>query len=254
MSKTNLKCIVVDDEPLAVEKMLGFISKVPYLSVLKSFNSGIECLAYLKTSSDEVDIIFLDIQMDDLTGLQLLELLKKKPYIIITSAYSEYALKGYELEVYDYLLKPYSFERFLQTVNRIYDKENGMSVQEKTTVEHVAPERKDYIFVKTEYRIQKVKLSDIYYIEGMKDYLRIVCENERIMTLSNFQNMLELLPDDQFFRIHKSYIINIANVQSIERGQVIVLNERLTIGESYKSEFWNWLEEKKLMNKKWEKK
>lgn len=254
MSKVNLKCIVVDDEPLAIEKMLGFISKVPYLNLLRSFNSGIECLNYLKTSSEEADILFLDIQMDDLTGIQLLELLKKKPYVIITSAYSEYALKGYELEVYDYLLKPYSFERFLQTVNRIYDKECGEAVHEKVVTEHVNPERKDYIFVKTEYRIQKVKLSDIYYIEGMKDYLRIVCENERIMTLSNFQNMLELLPDDQFFRIHKSYIINIANVQSIERGQVIVLNERLTIGESYKSDFWNWLEEKKLMNKKWEKK
>lgn len=245
----------MDDEPLAVEKMIGFINKVPYLSVVKSFHSGMECLNFFKTENEDVDILFLDIQMDDLTGLQLLELLKKKPYVIITSAYGEYALKGYELEVYDYLLKPFSFDRFLQTVNRIFDKENAVSTEPAhASMEVSAHERPDFIFVKTEYRIQKINLSDIYYIEGMKDYLRIVCENERIMTLSNFQNMMEILPDNQFFRIHKSYIINIANIQSIERGQVIVLNERLTIGESYKADFWNWLEEKKLMNKKWEKK
>lgn len=249
----KLKCIVVDDEPLAVEKLSGYIAKVPFLELQQSFLSGIDALQFLK--ENQTDLLFLDIQMDDLTGIQLLEVLRNKPNVIITSAYSEYAIKGFELEVSDYLLKPVSFERFLQSVNRVYDrisaKPAGISVP-LAPVNTPQPERSpapEYMFVKTEYRMQKVMFTDIHYIEGMKDYLRIVCPEKRIMTLTNFKNMLDMLPDEQFCRIHKSYIINLGKIQSIEKSHVVVLNERLPIGDSFRKSFFELLEKLRLINK-----
>ena len=213
----KLKCIVIDDEPLAVEKLSGYVARIPFLELQSAFTSGMEALQFLKENT--TDILFLDIQMDDLSGIQLLEVMKEKPIVVFTTAYSEYALKGYELEVSDYLLKPISFERFLQSVNRIYDKisdkekkeqtENNLSVSNSSLV--------DFMFVKTEYRMERVMFNDIHYIEGMKDYLRIVCPNKRIMTLTNFKNMLDMLPENLFCRIHKSFIINLSKIQSIEK-------------------------------------
>lgn len=254
MSIANLRCIVVDDEPLAVEKLSAYVEKVPFLELQQSFTNGLDALQFLK--ENETDLLFLDIQMDDLTGIQLLEVLKKKPYIVITSAYSEYAIKGFELEVSDYLLKPISFDRFLQSANRIYDK---ISMQSKNEAAVSAPETNthlqnsaapDYMFVKTEYRMQKVLFPDIHYIEGMKDYLRIVCPEKRIMTLTNFKNMLDMLPDEQFCRIHKSYIINLSKIQSIEKSHILVLNERLPIGNSFRKSFFELLEKLRLINNK----
>lgn len=253
MSPVKLKCIVVDDEPLAVEKLSAYVEKVPFLELQKSFTNGLDALQFLK--EHETDLLFLDIQMDDLTGIQLLEVLKKKPHVVITSAYSEYAIKGFELEVSDYLLKPISFERFLQSANRIYDKISTQNKGETVAVSEnssfqmntTAP---DYMFVKTEYRMQKVLFSDIHYIEGMKDYLRIVCPEKRIMTLTNFKNMLDMLPEEQFCRIHKSYIINLSKIQSIEKSHVLVLNERLPIGDSFRKSFFELLEKLRLINSK----
>lgn len=248
----KLRCIVVDDEPLAVEKLSGYISKIPFLELQQTFLNGIDALQFLKDNT--TDLLFLDIQMDDLTGIQLLEVLKNKPHVVITSAYSEYAIKGFELEVGDYLLKPISFERFLQSVNRIYDKisakgkaEAAPETEKVHTSNNVAPE---YMFVKTEYRMQKVIFTDIHYIEGMKDYLRIVCPDKRIMTLTNFKNMLDMLPEEQFCRIHKSYIINLSKIQSIEKSHVVVLNERLPIGDSFRKSFFELLEKLRLINNK----
>ncbi len=248
----KLKCIVVDDEPLAVEKLTGYIAKVPFLDMQQSFLNGIDALQFLKENT--TDILFLDIQMDDLTGIQLLEVLKNKPHVVITSAYSEYAIKGFELEVSDYLLKPISFERFLQSVNRIYDKCCNKPVHEVPSAAALNQPRQEpapeYMFVKTEYRMQKVMFNDIHYIEGMKDYLRIVCPEKRIMTLTNFKNMLDMLPEEQFCRIHKSYIINLSKIQSIEKSHVVVLNERLPIGDSFRKSFFELLEKLRLINNK----
>lgn len=238
MKKIN--CVAVDDEKPALDKIIHFISKVPFLELKNAFSNSMEALNYLK--SNDVDLLFLDIQMDDITGLQLIELLKKKPQIILTTAYSEYAIKSYELEVSDYLLKPISFERFLQSVNRIADK---LSETTSPIVEHVNPikeiQRSDFILVKTDYQMQKVSFNEIFYIEGMKDYLRIVMAAKRIMTLQTFKNMMSLLPENQFFRIHKSYIIAIDKIKSIERNHVVINNERIPIGESYRTEFFNKL-------------
>mgnify|MGYP001176968734 CR=1 FL=1 len=246
----KLKCIVVDDEPLAVEKLTGYIARVPFLELQASFTSGMDALQYLKDNS--TDLLFLDIQMDDLTGIQLLEVLKNKPQVVFTTAYSDYALKGYELEVSDYLLKPISFERFLQSANRAYDKLSDKTKKETKT--DAAPANAalpaDFMFVKTEYRMEKVKFTDIHYVEGMKDYLRIVCPDKRIMTLTNFKNMLDMLPEEAFCRIHKSYIINLSKIQSIEKSHVVVLNERLPIGDSFRKSFFELLEKLRLINNK----
>lgn len=246
----KLRCIVVDDEPLAIEKLNGYVQKVPFLELQASFQSGLDALQYLKDNT--TDLLFLDIQMDDLTGIQLLEVLKNKPQVVFTTAYSEYAIKGFELEVTDYLLKPISFERFLQSVNRIYDKLNLKKTTEvpaDTTTVNTTP-APDFMFVKTEYRMEKVKFADVHYVEGMKDYLRIVSPDKRIMTLTNFKNMLSMLPEKQFCRIHKSYIINLSKIQSIEKSHVVVLNERLPIGDSFRKSFFELLENLRLINNK----
>jgi DNA-binding LytR/AlgR family response regulator len=154
----KINCIVVDDTPLAVEKLEGFIKQVPYLNLLKSFNSAIEAISFMKTNP--IELVFLDIQMEKFTGLQFIESLHKSPKIIIVSAYSQYAVNGFDYSVSDYLLKPYSFERFLKAIDKI---QNDLDVKPN----------KNYIFVKTEYRMERINFSDILYIEGQGAYLRI---------------------------------------------------------------------------------
>jgi len=153
----KLKCIIIEDEPLAIKKLETFIARVPFLELVSSFENAIKGLAFLKTNT--VDILLLDIQMEQLTGIQLLEIISTKPYIIITSAYAEYAIKGYEFRVFDYLLKPFSFERFLTSVNKIYDE-----ILQKQNNENPH----SHIFVKTEYRLENIAVDDILYIEGMQ--------------------------------------------------------------------------------------
>lgn len=248
-----IRCVVVDDEPLAIEKLEGYIAKVPFLELDKSFSNGLDALDYLK--NNPVDLLFLDVQMDEITGIQLLEIMKVRPQVILTTAYDQFALKGYELEVADYLLKPISFSRFLQAVTRLRDRTFTVTNEVRTNSNQNAetsPQQNEsgFIFVKTEYRMQRVVLNDIHYIEGMKDYLRIVTPSERIMTLTNFKNMLDMLPGSNFCRIHKSYVINVSKIQSIERGSVLVLNERIPIGDSFRGDFFALLERMKLINPK----
>lgn len=181
----KINCIAVDDEPLALEKMKGYIAKVDYLNLLDTFDNGIDAVNYLKANT--VDLIFLDIQMEDFTGIQLLESLKEYPKVILTTAYDKYALKGYELEVTDYLLKPISFPRFLQSVEKVYSRLEKEHNYELESIEKSGGLEKDFIFVKSDYKLQKVKFDDIQYIEGMKDYLRIVTPQKRLMVLQNFK-------------------------------------------------------------------
>ncbi len=248
MHQLKLRCVIVDDEPLAIEKLVNYASKVPFLEVDKTFSNGLEALDYIK--STKVDLLFLDVQMEDITGIQLLEIMKDKPYVVLTTAYDQFALKGYELDVNDYLLKPISFERFLKAVHRIYDLAHAGSSQAPEIAVEVKPKGPGFMFVKTEYRMQKVNFDDILYIEGMKDYLRIVMEKERIMTLTNFKSIIEMLPDDCFIRIHKSFVINISKIDGIERHHVIINKERLAISENYRKSFFEMLDNLKLMNNK----
>jgi len=233
----KISCIAVDDEPLALDKMKAFIAKVPFLDLKASFSNGIDTMEYL--NHNQVDLMFLDIQMDDLTGIQLLEVLSNKPKVIFTTAYDQYALKGYELDVCDYLLKPISFSRFLQAVNKVYEAPAIPIVQQTQIVESTP--QKDYTFLKTEYRMQKVNFDDILFIQGMKDYLMVRTVDSNIMTLMNFKKMEEILPSKKFIRTHKSYIVSVDKIESIERNRIKIGKELIPISDTYKADFYEFL-------------
>jgi two-component system LytT family response regulator len=221
-----LSCIIIEDEPLASEKLKSFISRVPFLELLTIIENPVEALHYLKENC--IDIIFLDIQMNEITGIQLLETMQTKLYIIITSAFAEYALKGYEMQVFDYLLKPYSFERFLSAVTKVYDDNQTKHISNKC----------NHIFIKTEYRVENVNIDEILYIEGMQNYLRIVLPGNKIMTKQSFSALSSLLPTNNFIRVHKSWIVNISKIKSIERNRISVGDIMIPIGDTYKESFY----------------
>ncbi len=242
----NIKCIVVDDEPLAIEKITEYIKRVPYLEHLASFDNAIDALEFLRDK--KTDLVFLDIQMDKFTGIQLLEILRNPPKIIITSAYDNYALKGYELDVTDYLLKPISFERFLKAVNKVGGEiRSDRSSRPATETEGAPKPPADYIFIKADYHMHKVKLENILYIEGMKDYLRLHLPNERLMTLMSFMKMEKVLPPEKFMRVHKSYIVSLDRIERIERNTIIIAGQKIPIGNKYKKEFMEYLEKEKVL-------
>ncbi|MCX6303895.1 MAG: LytTR family DNA-binding domain-containing protein [Bacteroidetes bacterium] len=218
----SINCIVVDDTPLAVEKLEGFINQLPLLNLLKSFSNGLEAISFMKTNP--VDLVFLDIQMEQFSGLQFLESLQNPPQIIIVSAYSQYAVSGFDHSVADYLLKPYSFERFLKAIDKVQPDPG-------------ARPQKEYMFVKTEYRMERVNFSDILYIEGQGAYLRIVTIKHKLMTLQNFQHMESLVPSDNFIRIHKSFIVAMNKIDNIERNKIKIGSEHIPIGSSYRERF-----------------
>lgn len=220
-------CIIIEDEPLALEKTKGFVEKTPFLNLLATFDDALEGLAFLK--SNKVDLLFLDINLDELSGIELLENSKLSCQVIITTAYSEYALKGYELNVTDYLLKPFTFERFLQAVDKIQDNKlvNYKELNSK------------FIFIKTESRLEKVNIDEILFIEGMRDYRRIHTINKRIMTLQNFSELEQLLPANLICRVHKSYMVAISKIDEIERSRIKISKEIIPISETYRDHFFS---------------
>lgn len=222
----KLTCIIIEDEPLALEKTRDFVNKVPFLHLSETFDNALTGLAYL--NNNKVDILFLDINMDELTGIELLESSKINSQVILTTAYQEYALKGYELQITDYLLKPFNFNRFLQAVNKAQDNINRRSVD--------APP--EFIFVKTENRLEKIMLNEITYIEGMRDYRRIHTINKKIMTLQNFSEFEKLIPASVVCRVHKSYMVALAKIESVERGRIKIGDQLIPISDTYKDEFF----------------
>jgi len=222
----KLSCILVEDEPPAFEKLKDFVGRIPFLELAGGFENAVDALHFLKDHT--VDVVFLDIQMEQLTGIQMLETLDSRPYIIITTAYADYALKGYELRVFDYLLKPYSFERFLNAVNKVCD-----DVRQKQN-----PLKKpSQLFVKTEYRVENITICDILYIEGMQAYLRIVLPGRKIMTKQSFKTLLAQLPEDSFIQVHKSWAVNLAKIESVERNRIKIAGQLIPIGDTFRDSF-----------------
>jgi len=229
-----INCIIIEDEPIATRKLVDFLKQLDFVVLKASFDNGLDAINYLANHS--IDLIFLDIQMKDLNGIQFLNALTQIPRIIITSAYSEYSLVGYEYNVTDYLLKPFGYDRFLKAVNKVYGELN-----QGTTTSNNA------IFVKTEYRIERVDLDDIFYIEGMRDYLMIVTKGKKIMTLLFFNKIMEILPVSKFQRVHKSFLVAVDKIESIEKNRIKVNNRLIPISETYKNDFINLLKNNKLM-------
>jgi DNA-binding LytR/AlgR family response regulator len=222
-------CIIIEDEPLALERTKSFVEKVPFLELKETFDNALNGLAYL--NSNTIDILFLDINMDELTGIELLERSKITSQVIITTAYQQYALKGYELNVTDYLLKPFTFERFLQAVNK--------ATESLPTTTAPTERKPDFIFIKTENRLEKVALNEILFIEGMRDYRRIHTGSKRIMTLQNFKELEVLIPSHIICRVHKSYMVSLSKIDSIERSRICIGDQHIPISETYRDAFFS---------------
>lgn len=220
-------CIIIEDEPLALERTREFVNKVPFLDLKETFDNALNGLAYLK--ANEVDLLFLDINMDELTGIELLESSKINSQVIITTAYQQYALKGYELNVTDYLLKPFTFNRFLQAVDKAQE-----NLQKNTN-----DSTPDFIFIKTENRLEKIMLNEIVYIEGMRDYRRIHLNDKKIMTLQNFGELEQIIPSSIVCRVHKSYMVALNKIDSIERSRIRIADQIIPISDTYKPSFFH---------------
>lgn len=211
---------------MALERAMTFILRLPFLNLLSTFDNALEALAFLKTNN--VQLLFLDINMDGLTGIELLESSTINSQVIITTAYQEYALKGFDLQVSDYLLKPYTFERFVQAVDR---------VQQNLIRNNTIAEKK-FIFVKTEYRLEKVFFSNVLYIEGMKDYRKIHTIGKHIMTLQTFNDFEREISSSLICRVHKSFMVSLDKIESIERDRIKIGDMLIPISDTYKEIFY----------------
>ncbi|HPT20644.1 MAG TPA: response regulator transcription factor [Bacteroidales bacterium] len=233
----NIKCIIIDDEPLAVEILEAYIEKVPYLQLMGSFNNSLDALQYMK--SNHVDLLLLDIQMPELTGFQLMSILDNPPLVIFTTAFNQYAIKSYELEAVDYLLKPFDLERFLKAVEKVWKRKSNGSSASASSPENVTADThtsESFIFIRTEHRLQRVEKKDILYIEGMKNYLRVITPAGKYMTLMSFKNMEDLLSGPRFIRVHKSFIVALDKIDSVERGRIRIGKVFIPIGDKYRKE------------------
>lgn len=250
----NLTCIIVDDEPLARNLLKEHVRKIPYLELKASFGNPLEALEFLRGNT--VDILFLDVQMPEITGISLLKILKNKPAVILTTAYSEYAIESYELDVTDYLLKPITFERFLKAVEKANQKFSSPSPEaapappesfgESQPVQEVeiAP---NFIFVKDGRKLVKVDLADVQYIEGLKDYVRIHTANRNITTLQRLKTLEEQLPEKQFIRVHHSYIVAVAWIDEIERERIFISGHIIPISDTYRKPFQEFIEKRQFL-------
>jgi DNA-binding LytR/AlgR family response regulator len=230
----NINCLVVDDEQLARGLLERYISKIPYLVLIKSCKSALEAIGYLQKGN--IDLMFLDIQMPDLTGIEFLHSLKKKPLVIFTTAYKEFALDGYELDVIDYMLKPIAFERFLQGANKAVEQIKLINAATKSSDKTTEiPENSDkiYINLKSNHKIYKVKYADIYYIEGLKEYVTFYTKSRKIVVLESLKKLENMLPKNHFLRTHKSYIANIEHVTSLYGNQLEINKKYIPIGKLY---------------------
>jgi DNA-binding LytR/AlgR family response regulator len=235
----KLTCYIIDDEPLAQEILEAYIAKVSFLELKGSFSSPLEATSSLER--DKPDLLFLDINMPDLDGLSFIPMLNPKPMIILTTAYDQYALKAFDLEVKDYLLKPFSFERFYKAVLRLYKEQTPRLQPEKQETKPELKSEQDYIFIKVGHRIQKVATGDILFVEGMKDYLRFHTKDEKIMTLLNFAKLEELLPSKDFVRVHRSFLVAINKIDHIEKNRIRIADNIIPISDTYADAFYKML-------------
>jgi two-component system, LytTR family, response regulator len=234
----NLTCLIVEDEPLARNLLTDYVKKIPSLELIGACPGPLEALEVLK--SKPVDLLFLDIQMPELTGIGLLKALPNKPMVIFTTAYSEYALEGYELDVVDYLLKPITFERFLRAVNKVQ-----MRSTSKQTKSGFAPQD-DFIFVKDGTKLVKIMINDILYVEGLKDYVTIVTKSQKVVSLQRLKVLEEQLPESLFVRIHNSYIVSLRAITSVHKNEVQIGTAFLPVGETYKKSFKEAIEKRQV--------
>ena len=233
-----MNCLIVDDEPLAQLVIEEYIKTIPFLTLLGRCSSAFEAFDKLRTQ--KIDLIFLDIHMPNVSGIDFINALDNKPYFIFTTAYSEHALEGFNLNAVDYLLKPIPFERFLKAVNKVYELFSLRNERHeyKTEAPSEASRADDFIMVKSDYQTIRINLNDIVYIEGLKDYVKIHLESGKpVVTLNSLKNLAEKLPSDVFIRVHKSFIVSINKINSIVRNRIIIGDKWIPIGENFNELF-----------------
>ena len=242
MSNIKISCVIVDDEPMALNLVESYVKKTPFLELKQKCSSAIEAMEFIK--NNPVDLLFLDIQMPDLTGIEFSKMLPKDTRVIFTTAFDHYALEGFKVEALDYLLKPFDYAEFLAAANKAatwFELVKGKK-------QPVVSEAKEFLFVKSEYKQLRIKLSDVLYFEGLKDYIKIWLKDnpKPILTLMSLKSLQEELPETQFLRVHRSFIVSLKNIEVIERSQIIINNQRITVSEQYKPAFLEFVNNNSL--------
>lgn len=240
-----LKCIAIDDEPLALRQITGYISKIPYLELSATFNNAID--AQQRLTEEPADLIFADINMPDLNGVDFVRALPDRPMVIFTTAYSEYAVEGFKLDAVDYLLKPFSFADFSRSAakaNSLYELRQNRRSEPQETSSEATPRDKEYISVKADYKVSLVRIAEIIYLESEGEYVRMhLADGSTITTLFRLKNMETALPAESFMRVHRSYIVNLRAIKAYVKGRIFLSdNEYIPIGENYKEAFQTYID------------
>ncbi|SDQ97945.1 LytR/AlgR family response regulator transcription factor [Flagellimonas zhangzhouensis] len=244
-----MKCIIIDDEPLAIDVLVDYCQKMDFISLEGTFTNPLEAIAVIKEKN--IDLIFCDIEMPQINGIDFINSLDNTPLFIFTTAYSQYAVEGFNLNAIDYLVKPIPYNRFIKSISRAkeilgYRKNPSTNIQESNVFPSygdTSAQSPGYIFVKAEYESVKINLDDIEYIQGLKDYLKIhiAGTNKAILTLMSFKEILSKLPPNQFLRVHKSFAVNVACIKTVQRNRIVINDVRIPIGESYRASFFPML-------------
>ncbi|MBQ4819425.1 LytTR family DNA-binding domain-containing protein [Aquimarina sp. MMG016] len=237
-----MKCIIIDDEPLALGIIKSYCEDIGTLEIVGSYINALDAIPLL--SDGKVDLVFSDIEMPQINGIDFIKTLEHKPLFIFTTAYSQYALEGFEMNAVDYLVKPIPFPRFVKAVNRAKEifelRKGGQKPDSKEVTGITSSSTTDqFIFVKSDYDTIQIRLNDILYVQGLKDYLKIYTVGEKpILTLMTFKDILSKLPEENFIRVHRSYIVNLRNINTIQRSKIIISDIRIPIGDTYKIDFF----------------
>jgi DNA-binding LytR/AlgR family response regulator len=240
----NITCLIVEDEPLARNLLTDYVRKVPSLELVDICSSPLAAIEVLKQK--KVDLLFLDIQMPEITGITLLKVLQKKPLVILTTAYSEYALESYDFDVVDYLLKPITLERFLRAVDKATQRLDNGNTSSFSKEKLPTGESQDFIFVKDGTKLVKIRYADILYVEGLKDYVTIHTRQQKITSLQRLKVLEDTLPSTKFIRIHNSYIVALDAIEAIHKGDVQIGTAMLPISDSYKKNFKEFIDRNQI--------
>jgi len=233
----KLKTIAIDDEPLALSLLSGYVEKTPFLELLGTFDNAMDALDFLH--HEQIDLILVDIQMPDLTGIEFTRMLDAGPKIIFTTAYAQYALEGFKLNATDYLLKPFSYEEFLKAVQKAYK----LAELENSAITSVEANNQ-FLFLKSEYKIRRINFNDILYIEGLKDYIKVYTRTDAkpVMSLNSLKALEQKLPEDKFMRVHRSFIVNLEQIDTIDRSRIVFGKEYIPVSDQYKDKFQTYLD------------
>ena len=237
-----IRTIAIDDEPLALKQISGYIEKTPLLELAGAFDSALKAISILK--AEKIDLLYVDINMPDLSGIDFVKSLDDPPMIVFVTAYSEYALEGFRVDAIDYLLKPVSYGDFLKSANKV----KSWFDNHYNTPEGVRP-AKDFLFIKSDYKILRINFDDIKYIEGMSEYIKIhLADSRPVMTLLSMKAIEEQLPSDKFMRVHRSYIVNLSKISAIERSRIIFDGKvYIPVSEQYKNAFQSYIDKNFLI-------